>query len=142
MAMVTQNPWEALAVALALAYLVLAIRESVWCWAAGIASTAIYLALFFAARLYAESVLQVFYIGVSVYGWRQWSQPAGDLPVVTWTLAQHARALGVIALLAGASGAALAAYTHAALPDLAAFVAWASVITTWMVARKVLENWL
>ena len=134
--------WEALAVVLAVAYLVLAIRESAWCWPAGIASCVIYGALFFQARLYAESVLQVFYVGVSVYGWRQWWRPARPLPVVTWSAANHARALGVIAVLAGANGALLAAFTPAALPWLDAFVSWASVITTWMVARKVLENWI
>ena len=141
-AIAAQGPWEALAVALAVAYLVLAIRENVWCWAAGIASTVIYLALFFRARLYTESVLQLFYIGVSVYGWRQWSRPARELPVTTWTLASHAMALGGVALLATATGAVLAAFTPAAFPYLDAFISWSSVITTWMVARKVLENWL
>ncbi len=138
----TQNPWEALAVALAVAYLVLAIRQSAWCWAAGIASAGIYLALFFGARLFAEAVLQLFFIGVSIYGWRQWQRPARELPVVTWTPARHATALGAVALLAAVNGAALAAFTPAALPYLDAFVSWGSVITTWMVARKVLENWL
>ena len=135
-------PWEALAVALALAYLVLAIREHAGCWPAGIASTAIYLALFFRARLYAEAALQVFYIAISVYGWLRWARPARQPPVVRWSLARHARALALIVALAAANGAALATFTPAALPYLDALVAWASVVTTWMVARKVLENWL
>lgn len=135
-------PWEALAVALALAYLVLAIRQSVWCWPAGIASTLIYLALFFRARLYAESVLQLFYVAISVYGWRQWARPAAPLPVTTWGVARNARALGAVTLLAAASGASLAAWTPAALPYLDAFVSWGAVLATWMVACKLLENWI
>jgi nicotinamide mononucleotide transporter len=164
-------PWEAIAVALAIAYLVLAIRESLWCWPTGIASTLIYLALFFNSRLYAESVLQLFYIAISIYGWRQWAgnknpvggaqapkkdrhlrashsaspqqarQPA-PIPITTWHPRQHAAALLAIAAFTGISGALLAAYTPAALPYLDSFTAWSSVVTTWMVARKVLENWL
>lgn len=136
------SPWEAAAVALAIAYLVLAIRESAWCWAAGIASSAIYLVLFFHASLYMESVLQLFYGGVSVYGWAHWSRAAAELPVVTWSPRRHALALGLIALLALANGALLSAYTPAALPYLDSLTAWGSVVTTWMVARKVLENWI
>jgi nicotinamide mononucleotide transporter len=135
-------PWEAVAVVLAVAYLVLAIRESVWCWAAGMASSAVYLGLFFDAGLYMESALQLFYIGISIYGWMHWSRPAAALPVVTWTLARHASLLGLIAVLAVLNGALLAAFTPAALPYLDSLIAWGSVITTWMVARKVLENWL
>ena len=160
-------PWEAIAVALAIAYLVLAIRENVWCWPAGIASTLIYLALFYRSRLYAESVLQFFYIGVSVYGWQKWSQPAikigtrvpptgkalsveehpvggaqAPMAVTTWQPRQHAAALASIAALSAVSGALLAAFTLAAFHYLDSFTAWGSVITTWMVARKVLENWI
>ncbi len=135
-------PWEALAVALAVAYLALAIRESLWCWVAGAASSAIYLALFYRAALYMESVLQLFYIGIAAYGWLHWARPALQLPVITWRPAQHARALGLMAVLGGANGALLAAFTPAALPYLDALIAWGSVVTTWMVARKVLENWV
>jgi len=136
-------PWEAIAVALALAYLVLAIRESVWCWPAGIASTLIYLALFYGSRLYAESVLQLFYIGVSVYGWRQWAAGGARVPlaITTWRPRQHGVAILSIAALASLSGALLSAFTPAALPYLDSLTAWGSVITTWMVARKILENW-
>ena len=60
----------------------------------------------------------------------------------TWQPRQHAIALAVIAVLTAVTGALLAAFTPAALPYLDSFTAWSSVITTWMVARKVLENWL
>ena len=39
------------------------------------------------------------------------------------------------------SGALLEANTQAARPYLDSFVTWGAVVTTWMVARKVLENW-
>jgi len=140
-ALAALSPWEAVAVVLAIAYLALAIRQSVWCWPAGIASTLIYLVLFWQARLYMEAVLQVFYIGISAWGWVEWSRPRAQRPVVSWPLRAHGLALAGVVALAGLNGALLQSFTSAALPYVDALVAWASVFTTWLVARRVLENW-
>jgi nicotinamide mononucleotide transporter len=133
---------EAVAVALALAYLVLAIRENAWCWPAGMASTAIYLWVMSRAALYMEAALQVFYLGVSVYGWWRWRRSGPVLPITTWPVRAHLVALGAVTTLAAASGTWLAGHTDAALPFLDSWITWSSILTTWMVARKVLENWL
>ena len=74
------SPWEVTAVVLAIAYLALAIRQSLWCWAAAFASTAIYLVLMYQARLYMESGLQIFYLGMAVYGWYRWGHGPGAGP--------------------------------------------------------------
>lgn len=120
----------------------LAIRENAWCWVAGIASSAIYLVLLAGAALYMESALQVFYVAVSLYGWWQWGRPRAELPIRTWSAPRHAAALAVIGAATFVTGWLLATRTQAALPYLDAFIAWGSIVTTWMVARKILENWL
>ena len=40
------------------------------------------------------------------------------------------------------SGFLLEKYTHAALPFLDAFTTWGAIITTYMVAKKIIENWI
>jgi nicotinamide mononucleotide transporter len=40
------------------------------------------------------------------------------------------------------SATVLTSYTQAALPLLDSFTTWGSIVTTWMVTRKILENWL
>ena len=45
-------------------------------------------------------------------------------------------------MLSVSSGWLLARYTAAAAPYLDSFVTWSAVLTTGMVARKLLENWL
>jgi len=139
------SPWEIAAVALAIAYLVLAIRQQIGCWPAAIASTAIYIGLMYEARLYMESALQIFYIAVAVYGWRQWRRGGpggGPLVVHTWPRARHVVAIAAILTLSAGSGYVLARHTSAALPYLDSFTTWGAIVTTWMVARKLLENWL
>lgn len=139
------SPWEAAAVALAIAYLLLAIVQNIWCWVAAFVSTCIYLVLMYEARLYMESVLQLFYLGMAVYGWYHWRHGPGpnhSLPVTSWRLRQHAAATAAILAMALASGRVLDTYSDAALPYLDSFTTWGAVVTTWMVARKILENWL
>jgi len=136
--------WEIVAVVLAIAYLLLAIRQSLWCWPAAIASAAIYIVLMFEAGLYMESALQLFYIAMAIYGWIHWARGGGDdapLPVSDWPLAFNIPPLLLIVVLSGVSGLLLERYTSAVFPYVDSFTTWAAVVTTWMVARKVLQNW-
>ena len=135
---------EVAAVGLAIAYLLLAIRQSLWCWPAAIASAGIYIVLMFQAGLYMESALQVFYIGMAVYGWVHWAR-GGDagsrLPVTDWPPVFNGPPLLLILLLSVLSGMLLERFSAAAYPYVDSFTTWGAIITTWMVARKVLQNW-
>ena len=137
--------WEAVAVILGVAYLLLAVRESRWCWSAAFVSTGIFLGLYWRVDLLMQSALQVYYLVMAVYGWRQWQRGgAGHAPLAIsrWYARHHLAALAAVLLASAASGALLQRYTDAALPYLDSFTTWGSILTTWMVARKILENWL
>lgn len=135
---------EAVAVIAAIAYLLLAIRQNIWCWAFAAISTSIYVYLFIDARLYMESVLNVFYLAMAGYGWWAWYFGRGDgnaLPVTKWPPVRHALAVGVIAAVAALNGYLLDTYSDAAFPYIDSTTTWGAIWTTWLVARKVLENW-
>lgn len=136
-------PTELIAVLLAVAYLVLAIRENIWCWFCAAVSTALYVYLFASARLYMESLLNVFYFGMAVYGWIVWrsGQAGDDLPVSIWSLRTHVYAVSGIVCLAGASGYLLQNFTDAAFPYVDSATTFGAFWATFLVARKVLENW-
>lgn len=139
------SAWEAAAVALGIAYLLLAMKESLWCWYAAFISTAIFLVLFWDVDLLMESGLQVYYLAMAVYGWWQWQRGGAahtELTISSWGGRQHTIALLAVLLVSTASGALLEQFTNAALPYLDSFTTWGSILTTWMVTRKILENWL
>ena len=136
--------WEALAVVLAIVYLVLAIRENIACWIAAIFSTSIYIVLMYQAGLYMESALQFFYIGMAVYGWISWQKREvtnHELRVTSWPVKRHGVPLLLILAATLISGFVLKRYTMAAMPYLDSFTTWGAIVTTWMVARKILQNW-
>lgn len=134
---------EIIGAVLAIAYLVLAIRESILCWVAAFVSSCLYAWVLFEARLYMEAALNVFYAAMAVYGYVQWDPHAKSaaLTVHRWPWRRHAEALAVIFILAAVSAFFLRRYTPAAWPLLDSMVAWSSVFATFLVARKVYENW-
>ena len=66
------SPLEAAGVLFSVLYLVLAIRENLWCWPAAFLSSVLTIVVMFGARLYSEAALNVFYAAMAVYGWYQW----------------------------------------------------------------------
>lgn len=136
---------ELLAVVFAVAYLILAVRENSLCWYAAGISTLIFLFIFWDVKLYMESGLQIYYLAMAFYGWYQWRDAqteTASLQVSKWSARQHVVALALIATLTYVSGSLLNSGTDANLPYLDSFTTWASVMTTFMVARKILENWI
>lgn len=137
--------WEIAGVILALAYLLLAMQEKISCWYAAFASTSIYLFLFWDVNLLMESALQVFYLVMAVYGWWQWRHHRDqqrDLHIHRWPLRTHLLVFAVVGALTLVMGYILETTTSAALPYLDSFTTWGAVVTTYMVTRKVLENWI
>ena len=146
-ALIQERPLEAASVLFSVLYLVLAIRESLWCWPAAFLSSVLTLAVVLGVRLYSEVVLNVYYAAMAVYGWYQWhyggrTRGAAQLPISIWPLKMHALAIGGSLALSAAVGLLMSRYTQAAFPYLDAFVTVFSVVTTYLVARKILENWL
>ena len=134
---------ELAAVLLALAYLGLAIRQHIACWAAAFVSSVLYVLVLFRAHLYMESLLNVFYAAMAVYGYWQWrgKRDGAALRVCRWSWRRHLFAIGLVVLASLATSRWLAANTAAAWPFVDSMVTWSSVFATFLVARKVYENW-
>lgn len=138
------TPLEAVALLLALLYLLLAAHQSQWCWLAAAISCSIYADLMWGAKLYMEAGLQVAYVLLAGYGWWQWRygqgrQQAQQQEGYAWHW--HLRALllwsGVSVLLA----LLLLRYTDAEAVWLDSFTTVFSLFATWLLTRKLLANW-
>jgi nicotinamide mononucleotide transporter len=132
-------------VVLGVAYVLLAIRENPWCWPLGIGNAALFLVVFFEARIYSNALLQALYVVVSFYGWYLWRHGGkghGRL-AVSRTPARWLVLLAAAAVLASVGlGLFLRHRTDAALPFPDAATTAFSLAAQWMATRKWLENWL
>jgi nicotinamide mononucleotide transporter len=92
-----------------------------------------------------ESALNAYYMVMAVYGWYQWQRGGNKsegIKLSRWGLKNHLAIIGLVLVLSAISGYLLSQNTDARMPYIDSFTTWGSVITTFMVARKVLENWL
>lgn len=136
---------EITAVVFAISYLLLAVKQDVRCWYAAIFSSFLYFFIMMSANLYMEAYLQIFYIFMAIYGWFQWNKISEDKSkfiVRTWSIKQHLIVISSVICLAYISGSLLNIYTEAALPFIDALTTWGAIIATYMVAKKLLENWI
>ena len=136
---------EGIGAALAVAYLLLALKQNKLCWFAWIASSILYLYVMYQAGLYMESLLQVFYLCMGFYGLSQWTKTISNNQntyVDIWSIGNHIFAISLIIVLSFLSGILLSNFSNAALPFIDAFTTWGAIVASYMVAKKILENWI
>ena len=139
----------------ALVYLYLSVRENIWLWPVGFLASFFYLIFYFQSRLYADMGLQVYYLVVSVYGWFHWmgrrkgpQMPETNLPTLSIGFNQWMKYLSlllVLTIIIYFILKYLPGYIN--LPDSElplgdAFTTAGGIVATWMLAQKILENWL
>ena len=134
---------ENLAVILAIAYLLLVIRQNIFCWMCSAVSSMIYVYLFFGVKLYMGSLLNLFYFGMAIYGWHSWSRKNNDtaLTISSWSVRTHIMAISAIAFFSLVSAYSLSIFSDAVFPYLDSLTTFFSIWATYLVAIKVLENW-
>lgn len=122
----------------------LTVRQSLWCWPAGLVMVVLYTWIFLDARLYADAGLQVVYVFLSIYGWIHWLRGGPrDTQLPVTTLGVRSRSVWFVAILttSGGLGAVLSVYTDASFPYADAMIAGMSLSAQWLLARKKLESW-
>lgn len=139
------SPWEIVAVIFGIFYILLAAKESLWTWIFAFLSTLIYTVLFWEGALVSSSLLNFYYMIMAVYGfvlWRGGGEKGEELEITQWSLKKNASiivsGIAIAMVLAYLSDT----YTEAKFAYLDTFVMVFSVIATWMLANKILENWL
>ncbi|MDT0630241.1 nicotinamide riboside transporter PnuC [Rubrivirga sp. S365] len=127
-----------------LASVYLARRNSVHTWWTAMIGVVLYGVMFYGARLYADVVLQAFFFGTAVVGWRAWlwgGAGGGELPITA--LSARGRGGAVLAVVVGtlAAGTLFGRFTNAALPYADSFILGGSVVAQLLMMRRKLDHW-
>jgi nicotinamide mononucleotide transporter len=126
------------------ASVLLAVRESAWNWPVGIVNNVFFLVLFWEAKLYADSVLQIVYIVIAVFGWWNWVR--GGTGHTALPISSTGVRSGILLVLVTAAATACLAVTLRRLTD-SVVPFWDGLTTAlsltaqYMLSRKLLENW-
>jgi nicotinamide mononucleotide transporter len=136
------SPLEWVGVGMGIAEVLLARINNVWLYPTGILSILFGTYIFFNSGLFAECLLNMYYLAMSLYGWYYWIKKVNKPPVkVSWS---NTREWAIaISLIGWVILYFILKYkTTSTVPVWDAFVsstAWAGM---WLLARRKIENWL
>ncbi len=136
---------EAIAVVFGIISVVLANRNHVLLYPTGIISTTLFIYIMASVGLYAETLLNGYYLVMSIYGWARWQKNKENMSAVAishnnktdWLVTAGIVAGGFIILYLTLSN-----FTDSNVPLLDAIVtsfAWAGM---WLLAKHKIENWV
>ena len=137
---------EILAVLLAFGYVLLAARQSIWCWPMDILSALLFMPVFYTSDLFMLCLLQSYYVAIGIYGWMHWhNSSAGETTAVRrWQFTPHllavATGLATTLILLWLQWADVARWHLMAVGD--ALVSAFSIVAMWMMSRKILHAWV
>ena len=133
---------ESVAVLFSVLYVILAAKENILCWWAAVISVTLYIYIYFSVQLYPETGLQVFYLFMAFYGYYNWNKKEQSLQIIEWNISKHFTVLILGAILTFLMGFYFTTYTNAKMPIIDSFTTVFSIFATYMVAKKILGNWL
>ena len=132
---------ESIAVLFSILYVVLAVKENIWCWGAALISVSLYIYICFSAQLYPETGLQGFYFIMAIIGYYMWNKENKE-EIKEWSEIKHLLIILLGAILTFFMGFYFSTYTNSQMPIIDSFTTVFSIIATYMVIKKVLGNWL
>jgi len=136
--------WEIGAAVLGVAYILLAAKESLWCWPFAFVSTLIYTLLFWDGQLPMQALLNFYYMAMAIYGfwlWRRNDHAEDNIHITSWSWSKHLIFIVIGTVLSLITAYYLQTNQLSQSPYLDASVTIFSVMNTWLMARKVLQNW-
>ena len=122
----------------------LQVKEKIWNWPAGIANNIFYVVVFWHSGLYADSLLQWFYISISIYGWWNWLH--GGTAQSRLKISRTSSTGRIIYLTLTGIGTLvfhelLHRYTNSTVPFWDGLTTAMSLTAQYMLTRKIIENW-
>ena len=111
-------------------------------WSLGFVAGVIGVGLYALAHTWAMASLNVYYVVMAVYGWWSWGKDGTDEGIRTQSVWFHVIVVPVGVLVSYAMSVLLVQYLDGRFPQLDAFVTVFSFIATWMMARKLIANWV
>ncbi|MDG2138790.1 MAG: nicotinamide riboside transporter PnuC [Flavobacteriales bacterium] len=133
---------EFLAVSFSIIYVILAANGNIWCWLAAIISVSLYVYICYNAKLYAETILQVFYLLMAFWGYFSWKSMNTKNTIQEITLSSHILFICFGVVFTFISGYLFSIYSDAKMPLVDSFTTIFSLIATYMVVKRILSTWL
>ena len=136
------QPIEWFAVVTSLTYVFLAGKQQISCWIFAFVSSISYVIISYTTLLYVDALLNGMYALLAISGWINWKTKSDQQPIKQLSWKFHGLIVLGSVILGGISGYLLDNYTNQVFPYLDAVLFFLSISATWMITKKILENWI
>ena len=143
---------EIIGAVIGIIYLFLEYKANVWLWPVGILMSLFYVVIFFHDKFYADAAVYLYYIGANVYGLYAWlkrshhgessGQSTSSDPIVHTPQSMIWKLFVAFVLVYALIAFVLVRFTDSPVPYGDALTTSMSVVATYMLAKKWLEQWL
>jgi len=122
----------------------LTMKENILCFPTGLINVAVSSVLFYKQHLFADTLQQLVYIPILVYGWYKWHRKNQEEVVTITSLTTKETVNYTIIAIAFASilGYLLRNNTTTSIPWIDSAATSASFLAQYLIARKKIENWI
>lgn len=144
---------ELIGAVLGIAMVACNIKEIHWGWPLAFASSAMYFLVFWGSQLFGDASLQIFFALMAAWGWWQWLKgvnvganvhvkvDGSALKIQKLSSNSVIKLIAICAMLWLATGFFLLKFTTTDVPWWDAFPTALSIIATFLLGRKYIENW-
>jgi nicotinamide mononucleotide transporter len=136
---------ELIGAVLGMAMVICNIKEIHWGWPLAFASSAMYFLVFWGSKLFGDASLQIFFMAMATWGWWQWLRgvriDGSVLKIQTLSNSSTIKLIAVCVILWLATGLFLLKFTTTDVPWWDAFPTALSIVATFLLGRKYIENW-
>ncbi len=144
------NKIELLGAILGILYIFFSIRQSILTWPIGLLTSILYTVVFFQSKFYADMGLQVYYVIISIYGWYFWIKGTNEknnkneasLPVRKLSHSLLIKLIFASIIIYIILVIILLNFTDSDVPYMDSLTTALSIVATWMLAKKYIEQWL
>ncbi|MDE1191653.1 MAG: nicotinamide riboside transporter PnuC [Arachidicoccus sp.] len=129
----------------------LAAKENIWNWPAGLINIICFFIIFYQVRLYSDMFLQIYFFGISIYGWVKWAkQHTSEKPVTMLSNKNRLLVILIIIVSEIIMGFTIKNIHHilprlfpvpAAFPFIDSFISVCSIVANILLAKRIIENW-
>jgi len=124
-------------------YSLLLMKEKITGWAFGILASVLSVIVFYESKLYAQSIISIYYATIGVYGWIYWQKAnKRNEHISRWSLHQHLIYISLFSFISLLSYFLFSKYTDASRPMLDSFLTIFGFLASIKEARKILSSWI
>lgn len=138
------NTLELIGFAFGIIGVFMTLKENILCFPTGLINVGVSCVLFYEQHLFADTLQQLVYIPILIYGWYKWKfKTATEKTLISSLTRKEIWNYSAITLVfAGTLGYILRNHSSASLPWIDSAATSASFLAQFLIARKKIENWI